>query len=206
MSRIKSVDTNFTSFQGILGITESFVALNLCVNGTSFWNRTGNKICMDSVEVSVQFQPNNTNGAAVSMDYARFLLVYDENPNGALPSWADIITSYDQGGNASSTALDRFNVNNEDRFTILMDRKLRLPALGINGITGTNSNIEPTWDELKLTHSLDLRCLPSIYKSNLGTIADLSTGSLFWACKTQVIATANSGWDYFGTSRLEFTD
>lgn len=133
-TELKSTDQATTA---IAFLTAGTVALVVAppLEGASFYQRVGRRIRMKSIELRGEIQPSNGNAAAVTRQFARLLVIYDRQANGALPAVADILTGYNAAGATSSTVYDGLNMNNRDRFLVLRDRKLYLPPLGINGAT-----------------------------------------------------------------------
>ena len=75
--------------------------LNLIQAGSSFFNRNGRKIQLQSLETKFQIQVANTSGAAATIEdnLLRVIFIYDAAPNGAFPAIADILQDTDQLGN-----------------------------------------------------------------------------------------------------------
>ena len=84
----------------------SINCLNDVAQGTTAITRIGRKILMKSVLVQGLLATNTGNSA-------RVLIVYDRQPNGALPAATDVLTS--------NTIMAAQNLDNRDRFLILAD-------------------------------------------------------------------------------------
>jgi hypothetical protein len=97
----------------------AFACLNLIAEGDDNFERNGRKASMRKVDVSVDFD-----GPAVALPVnIRALLVWDNDTNGVLPVVSNLFTAL--GG--SATWFDApIEINNENRFTILADRKTML--------------------------------------------------------------------------------
>lgn len=220
---VKSVDTQ--GGQGTYNIPANGVVVNWGattsaaptlgnpVEGSSFYNRIGRKICMKSVHIVGAILPSNANAGAEPAQFARFLVLYDRQPNGALPSVADVLNNYDESGTTSSSVFSGLNMNNRDRFVVLRDRKFYLPALGVNGATPANVQgvqIDPNVSDHSFIFRdfIPLKNLEMHFKANSanGPIGDVSTGSLIYLLISESDANATSAWQLQCNSRLRFVD
>lgn len=195
-----------------LAATSAAPTLGNPVEGSSFYNRIGRRIRMKSLQITGTIRPSNGNAAAVPDQFGRLLVIYDRQPNGALPSLADIITNYDEAGTTGSTAHAGINLNNRSRFVVLRDRRFYLPPLGINGATPAAQQgvtMVPTDDTSFLFREfIKLGGLETQYKASTATgpIGDISTGSLIIATVSTADANATSAWRFTGNVRLRFED
>lgn len=128
--------------------------LNDCAQGTTATTRIGRKILMKSINIQgvVATSTGNT---------ARILIVYDKQPNGAVPLATDVLTS--------NTLMAMQNLDNRDRFIILADI---FPYDQEENIANPSASSGFGWKRY-------IKCnLETIYNGTLGTIADITTGSL----------------------------
>jgi len=112
-----------------------FWAMNLVKEGNALQTRQGNKIAMKSVEIRGSLIIRGVCGNAL----LRYIVVYDRQPNGAVPSYGDIfaahsydwlvpgLPTYDRPFNFE-TGLEMPNLNNRDRFLILADDQFYVNA------------------------------------------------------------------------------
>lgn len=171
-----------------INTTGSIIPLNMIQTGSSFFNRIGRKIEMKSLQLEVNVTPVSAARTSVS-DTARFLIVYDRQTNGALPTLSDMFQDTDQGGNNTSDAQSNINLNNRDRFMIVRDYRVMLPAI-TNTVTGVPSAYFPSVyhstnkDGFEGAHVKDyvkLKGLVTQYKadSTPAVIGDIATGALY---------------------------
>lgn len=145
------------------------------------------------------------------------MLVYDRQPNGALPAISDIILSQSQtSGSTSSTALDQLNLDKRDRFRVLMDERILTPAVIIDDTSGA---IEQAWPTGQMPadqggnnynfkrHMKFLPALETQYQadSSPAVIGDIATGSLLFVTYG-LFTSANSGWVLDASLRVRFVD
>ena len=195
VGEIKAVDLAQANYA--LDSTGTVTTLNLIRTGTSFNNRIGRRIKLRSVYIQGQIA---NSGAAAVAGTVRILLVHDKQANGAVPTYADVIASVDQAGTATSAFLDHMNMNNRDRFNILVDRKIHMPTL-----TASVSNGYPSTDALQTKISIFKKLnFITQYKSDTApsVIGDISTGSLLML----TFGVATSGWVLTATVRTKFID
>lgn len=187
-----------------LNSTGSIICLNMVQPGAGMWNRNGRRIYLKSMMLDLNIEPFSLARSCVS-DTAKIALVYDSQPNGALPTQGDIWLDYDQSGNQVANSLSSINLNNRDRFLILRHWTLDLPAATITAtcvpsLTFPNAiQMVTAGGDSKygghIREFVKLKGLTTQYKSdsNPCTIADISTGSLLLV----TLATNVAGADAF---------
>jgi len=178
-------------------------ALNLVRTGSTFTNRIGRKIAMQSLYITGRFTPQDVTMASTA-SFVRVVVVYDSQTNGALPAWADVIKSYDQSTSSSSTVFDHFNLDNRDRFKVVIDERLAVPA---TSATGVGNNVpSPNACELKFHRYVSLKNLETQFKadSSPAVIGDISSGSLIMLTFSD--GDPDTSWNLEAGIRLRFTD
>lgn len=206
---IAPVSQNFTN----AGV---FSVINIPVEGAGFFQRIGRRIRMKSVHIRGVLELNGNNGAAITNPQAgRIMVVYDRQANGALPALADLIQSVTPAGATSTTSLDGINMNNRDRFYVLMDDQIVLPPVGINGassasnvLTFVNPNdtaCDGYQGRLNVNRYIKLKGLETHYKASAGAIGDIATGSLFMFTFSND-TNANPAYNIIWSARLKFYD
>ena len=124
------------------------------------------------------------NLATAVQAYARLLVVYDKQPNGALPTYATVMQTRDNAGAATNTAFSDPNFDNKERFTILRDTTFVLPS--VTNTVGVLTNVgfdQGTKNDINIFNVdmyIKLKGLHTSYTGATAGIADISTGSLFF--------------------------
>ena len=90
--------------------TGSVTLVNGMAQGSDFTNRIGRKYTNVAVQLEGYLGPQDSN---VGTTKCRIMLIYDAQPNGALPAITDVLTA--------STSNAFMNLNNRDRFKVLCD-------------------------------------------------------------------------------------
>lgn len=190
--------------------------VNLVREGTGFWNRVGRKICMKSLYLTGFVSRTMNNAAALLEDYGRIIVVYDRQSNGAVFNLNDVLLNTDQAGTTTTDGFAQINMNNRERFIILMDKRIVLPQVGIAGITAplTNTAMQVNINEdgndsgFKITRFIKLQDLETHFLSNSVpiTVADITTGGLAIFIFSARAAPGNEGYHIQWTSRLKFYD
>jgi len=175
----KSVDTTINSAIDNGGYVQ---LLNGLARGDDINQRSGREVMMKSVQISwLSFAT-----AATGVDQVhRVVLVYDRQANAAALTWNDVFGS-------TSIHYPR-NLENRKRFKILMDMSYVINAAGEPG-TG---RMEKYYR--KLAHPVTFN------SGNAGTIADITTGSLYLMWTSSVGAGATAG-TIQGRVRVRYTD
>lgn len=137
---------------------------------------------MRSVQIRGYLYPN---GAAVGQ-VVFWSVVYDRQTNAAAPTWADVYTSDDIEPNLR-------NLNNRKRFKILGSGYIPMPKAGADVAR------VPIEFYRKLKHPVEYN------STNGGTVADITTGGLFFMIRADVALGADdesiAAW-----SRVRFAD
>lgn len=186
---LKFVDT---SNQNIAMTTSWQLALvNGVAQGTDYTNRVGRKTTMKSVI----FNGNVFNLSTASLNafngaYCRLVIIYDTQPNsGALPAGTDIFATNDPNS--------PLNLNNRDRFQVLMDVRKQVSAFLMNATpalaTGNPSN---AYFKKYMKCNKD-----TIFSGTANTISSISTGAVYLCFIADFAAAA---FDYY--IRIRFTD
>lgn len=181
-----AIDVDTALYEAIT--TGSVTLLNGVAQGDDFTNRTGRKITMKSLYIrGVVKNFDTTSGPTLG----RMLIVYDKQANAAAPTVADILKE--------ATSTSQFNLNNRDRFSIIMDKQW---AVGCIDTTATQSFAAgPICHEYKLYKKLNL---DTIFNGTGATIASIATGSIYMVIIGDV--TTTQGCYFRLSSRIRFTD
>lgn len=141
-----------TAFLGISCINE-------VIQGATAYNRIGSKILVKSVHVRCSMAVAGTSENAQGT--VRFMVVYDRQPNGSYPTISDILSV---NVSTAPTFDSGINMANRDRFVVLRNKYSAL-------YLGAAANVH--FDEFIKT-KLEVQ-----YKSNTGTIGDITTGAIY---------------------------
>jgi len=180
--------------------------------GSAFFNRLSNRTRGVSLQLTGFISPTTTNAGFHNQEEMRIVIYYDRQPNGANPSQADILTDTTPAGTAVAvTPQSGLNINNRDRFMILRDRKVMLPAVGIAGVAFGNIAINSNYNDLgkgsmNYQEFIKLKGLESLYNSaNGGTVGDISAGA-FGILVFNDDATGDPAWNFTLQARFKFLD
>lgn len=201
---LKSVD-NWNA--GIsCGAAGSINLMNGIATGSSFYNRVGRQIKMKSFQIKAFFRSNTQFS---DQTYVRIALVYDAQSNGVAPTLTDLWTDYSATGATQTTPTSGINLNNRDRFRILMEETVNLPQVGIQttndiGTVNTGPGSSPGAKELCLHKYINLKGLVTNFKSDTNTVGDISTGGLFLV--TLGSSTFTAPWTLVFSTRVRFYD
>jgi len=143
--------------------------LNGIARGDEIFERNGREVIMKSIQVALRAAGTAATGIGQS---CRVLFVYDRQTNAAALTAAQVLT-------AADTLAPR-NLENRRRFKILYDRLFDLPSR----ITATVSGPEKVHDKFyrRLRHPITFN------SGDAGTVADITTGSLYAVVIGDVVA------------------
>ena len=166
---LKFVDT--TSLNNPVQLTWNVGLVNGIAQGTDFNQRIGRKAMMKSILFNGNISPAAGNSLSQPQGIlVRVVLIYDTQPNsGTIPVGTDIF--------ASNDANSPMNLNNRDRFKVIIDRRCQLGsfATGATGILTAGSPNNSYWSKYrKLNHEI-------IFSGTANTIGSISTGAIYLA-------------------------
>lgn len=185
----------------------------LCLNnnkeGAGFFNRIGRRIRMLSLHVQGLINRDDNAQSDTFVTMLRCLIIYDRQPNGALPALSDMIQTTDLNGNNTTTVLSSVNMSNKDRFAILSDWRMAVPPIGASGVTPSNTTVTVQTNQPEngfvYNKFLKLRGLETHYGASTGAIGDIKTGSLLFVCFSST-ANADGPWTIQIDARLRYMD
>jgi len=206
MAEIKTVDglnTHAAVNTLTLNTTGLVTPVNLIQVGSGFNNRVGRKIELQSIHLlGVVTQTGHT---TIVNDYARILIVYDRQTNGATPAFTDILQNYDQSTTAVSGPFCGLNPDERERYLILADIHLSLPAVvAASGLTGASDGAVRSFN---INRFVKLRNLQTHYKadSSPAVVGDIATGALH-IVTVGSLASGSEGFQFTGTWRIRYKD
>lgn len=198
---VSQAGTNSATGTSLFGTTQ----------GAFGWNRNGQRVILKSLRLRGIISQNPTITSQAANATARVVVVYDRQANGALPIWGDVTLAVTAAGATSSLCRDGLNLANRERFKVLIDESLYLPAYNQAAAANYTSNISPpnvtdknpsmfNFDRYVLLHDLDTH----FNNNNAGTVADIQTGSLimFWITD----ASAGANWTFTVSARTRYDD
>lgn len=204
---LKACDLSATPLSGVISTTPVFQLLNGVQSGSAFYNRIGNKITMKSLHLTGMIASNSAATPASVPEFLRIIVFYDKQCNGAAPVIGDILANYDNTGTATTTSVSGINMNNAERFIILMDNRVTITnndssLIQEGAINGCYNQ------EIHINRFINLRNLETIYKatSNPAVVGDIATGSLFLVIFGSVASGANPGYILYFNARLRYFD
>lgn len=179
--------------------TAATYCLNLFTAGTSANNVLGRQAVMRSLllRMSIRQAGNVSTGATATS--VRVLVLYDRQPSGAAAATSATILGATTYGTASP-----LNLGTSDRFSVLLDEKLTLGGIGVQG-TVTNQCVE-----LPAPQYVDRYVkigLPSEANTNFtGGIGGIQTGAVLILAWSDIAAANNPPVVDCAMSRIRFTD
>lgn len=195
-TELKLFDTAPAVYQ--VNTTGSITLLAVPVTGADYNARIGRKIMLKSIYCrGYGYQETVASGISPIPNQARFMLVADMQPNGAVPSITDILNTAD--------SISQLNLNNRDRFRILADKTFVLGPVAYVSTATQSAAIAgaPGPFQVKLYKRLNLEM---IFNSvNGGTIADIASGALYAVWIGSRAAGATDA-NYYGSYRVRYAD
>lgn len=181
--------------------TTAFVTtLNQIKLGSDTFQRVGRKVMMKSLHLTGTIQRGTLGHVD---DYCRVMVVYDRQPNGGGFAISQLLSSNDEVGAISSTAMDFPNISFAERFLILADNRLAL-----NGPAATNDTAAVNTDfkgEYNINRFIKLKNLVAHYDiSSIST--DVPTCGALLLIAFGSVPAATASYQLTWTSRLRYHD
>jgi len=152
-----------TLFASPAAATTTFTTLTGINVGTDTNNRIGNEIFIKFVEIRAMSYLATTPAPQI-FDVVRIALIYDYQPTGALPVVTDVY------GSALVSAL--YAYNSSPRFKVLREWFFCHGTVTTGGVSSPPVSFLTDFVEINL---------PTVFKGPTGTIANQSTGALYYA-------------------------
>jgi len=167
------VAENALDFVPTTGPPAFATTLNACVNGAELYQRVGRKIYMKSLHIRGYIKSIATG----IQDQLRIIVYYDSQANGAAPTIGALLQ--DSNAAAGTSAQSEINLVNRQRFSILRDFHVLVPAQTFTAGVLTNTAYPDTTGKLDIDMFIKLKGLETIYNgTNGGTVADITSGAL----------------------------
>jgi len=184
MGELKFKDTDTIATIPLSMAFAGGILLNGLIPGSTATTRIGRKVILKSLLMRYR---GITATTSVGGCPVRMLMVYDKQANGVAPVLGDVLR-------ANATYTSQSNLNNRNRFVILFDRTVQLNASGESG----SSRV--------INVRVNLRNkLVTFNGGTAGTVADISTGSIYIFSVGSVAPGATAG-STDGTARVRFTE
>lgn len=190
IKQVDIVSANYAFFT-----TPVLTLINGMALGSDNFNRIGRKVFMKSIQVRGSIRPSLTTTLA---EYMRIALVYDRQPNGAAPAYADIFQMTTQAGATSSTSESLPNEANKNRFSIIKDFQYDYP-----GNVGPNQNTSPSQ---VINWFIPLKDSVTHYLGTTAAVASITTGSLYFVMVSRALAVGVAEWQFTGAFRLRYSE
>lgn len=173
-SELKRMDVGVSSF--LITETATILPLNIIRQGTADYQRIGNDITMKSLLFTGQVYESGTR--VNTFEYIRYLIVYDRQTNGILPSIQTILELKDLAGGGATTAMSPKNHDFNERYLILLDKRFGNPS-DTSGIAGANLQIQNGPWPSTFHHYIPLKGLNTKYLADGTTISAIGAGAIY---------------------------
>lgn len=172
----------------IVSNTGSVLLLNGIAQGNDYTNRDGRIVNLSSFYYRWSLTPNNATSSTQG-DSVRILVVYDCQTNGTTPTVATILAAVDPHA--------PMNLNNRDRFKVIMDKQIGMGATTYTGaVLSAGSPMVKTFSFYKKLN------METVFQSTSNLAADIATGAI-WLL---TLGLANTATLSYGYTRIRFTD
>lgn len=166
-AELKFVDTSGTAVN--IPFVGAITLINGVAQGSDFNNRIGRKSINRSILTNITFYPSTSGTGASQGDFVRVMIVYDMQTNsGTTPNITDILATADV--NSPN------NLNNRDRFRILMDKRYTFwPTAYATGALANGNNGITKW-----CHNYKKMHLDTIWSGVNSSVGNIQSGALFF--------------------------
>ena len=157
----------------------TFKLLNGIAIGDNNLQRDGDSIVMHSVRMRMRF---TTSAATGSSFLGRVLILYDKQPNGAVPAVTDLFVLSQEETSSFKIAFDK-------RFIILYDRMFQVGEYAANSTVNAHKVLDVT---------IPLAKRKSQYETDGNGVSDISTGALYamwFTNRSDQLPSLSGSWD-----------
>lgn len=194
---MKAVDSGSLLVLDNTGAAANHVGLlNGLLLNTDRFNRIGRRINVKKLSIKC-FIFSSAAAPAVIDDVFRIAVVWDEQPNGVLPTLADLWSDTNNVGAITSNVMSFNNLNNASRFKIL-----RTHSIPINAETQA---LESPAKKVYWEWNIPMNHIVQYNAGNAGTLADIATGAIYIVAHG-LNSPAPTVWSLQWTSRCKYTD
>lgn len=195
------------SLTQVISTSTSVFPLNVVLQGVADYQRVGTKVAGSNLHLQGFIYNQASSSNPTVEDLARFVVVIDKFPNGAMPTWQDIFFSRDSGGNGVTTiSYGQRKDSTYDRFIFLKDELKPLPATGTNGVINTTNTIIMRPEDRLIDWFFPLNGLVTEYLTSTGVGTDISVGGVYLLYQSNNNIAASSNWVFTATARYIFKD
>lgn len=170
---------------GAISSTPAVVLLSTIAIGTDANQRIGRRIQYHNIEVSWVWRWSANHGGP---NHARFMIVFDSAPNGALPAYTDILHN--------SSVQTLVKADTRSRFTVLLDS---MCTSAVNDPVGTGNM---SWENFRGHKLISLAGKHAQYIGTDATIASMEKGAIYLV--TNSYQNNVDALDF--TNRIQFSD
>lgn len=218
--KLKTMDQDFGAYAnpyvvdalpaGALTISSTAAVQNIVMiqQGGGESQRIGNKAALKSLRIRFQLIPTG-NANFTTINYARFMVIYDRQVNGVYPAANTILSQLNQSNvTVAGTYLDSINPNFLERFVVLCDEYLTFqPASTVAAnIDGPSTDKAFYMDKYIKLRNLEVQFGGNVLTGAGGLgVANVTTGALYLLSWGNVAAGAEP-YCWTGNTRLRFHD
>ena len=209
---LKGVDTDLSFAAAAIPATTNgntfMQPLNIILQGAGSWQRVGRKVKAQSVRVFGVLRHDEdpaTSTGDQTGNTVRMAIVWDKQPSGAaIPNFDTIFGVTGNDGTESSSVLDPVRYDNMSRFQILWNKKIDCHVMAGPANAGTTVVQGNTYS---FDEYIKLNNRESVYATSTNSIADISTGALYFIVRAQYQGASNQCYLLDSTrARLRYVD
>jgi len=168
--------------------------------GTDMTNRVGRKILVKSVQVRGLVRTERSElltAAQIPAQMCRYMILVDMQPNGALPNITDVLKT--------ANPVSPMNLNNRDRFRVLLDKSFTLDPWLYN--TTASTALASASNQIKYFKKY-IKCNQEMIfnATNGGTVADITSGNIFQIVLGNQAVSATNTAEMVIATRVRFLD
>lgn len=192
----KMVDSNASLSLNNTGTGSGHTGLlNGLLLGTEMYQRIGRKVNVKSI--NIRCWVTKVAAQTVVADFFRFALIWDEQPTGALPAFADIWQTIDNAGTTAANIQGHANINNTARFRILRSHDMTVDTYTAN--VPYDNKVVTNWD-----WNVKMNTITQYNAGSTGAVTDIATGALYMVAHG--ISSATAVFNVAYSCRLKYQD
>lgn len=201
----KTKENRYADYWGITPVSTTAViySINSLNTGSLWYEREGRLTHNKNLDLKLDIYVQGSNLTAQAECTLRIMVVWDKMPQGSFPAITDILLDTGITGTTQTNILSNVNMNKRDRYEIISQEFVGLPAIGTAGVI---SNLQQTnlFSGRTLTKYLKINRDTAFNIGTAGTIADINFGALYLIIWSDSGTFATPAYSVEHTARLSY--
>lgn len=199
-SKYKKSEKRYVDSFGTVAVstTPVFNLLNAAFIGGLWYQREGKTTKNLGLDLKIDVYNAGLNLTALDESTVRIMVLWDKMAQGTTTVIGDVLEDCQKAGTTQNIVLSNVNMNKRDRYEILSQEFVSLPAIGVSGAVSSLQQTNTTVGR-SIQRYIKVNRQTEFNVGNNGDISDINSGALF------LVIWADSGVDATPAFKVEYT-